>query len=273
MAALATSLSNILSTEYALSDDTIKKQLLDRLVSDDALAIVELQGHLHEKQSAFTILDVSFLADAIRQHREATDSMVLAKAGLTPQIISIPAGELEKKEWDLVLEKLNHDKKQVEIHQCKCEDLRTQQFHVKREHARKRHVLGRTAANAFIGHRMKYCVMDTLMQANKELDNAINDMANKHALQPKQILCIAWANFSAPQLYNATEQKLVAEITGLCLNRVPPGIGLVFMPVHASKSGTLWKLEHSVHERLASNNINVDRNFVLCYSHRPDARH
>ena len=65
----------------------------------------------------------------------------------------------------------------------------------------------------------------------------------------------------------------MAEITGLCLNRAPPGIGLVFMPVHATKSGTLWKLEHSVHERLASNNINVDRNFVLCYSHRPDARH
>ena len=73
--------------------------------------------------------------------------MILAQGGQAPDTMLVAAGELEDKEWALMLDKLNHDKALVTAYVNKSQDAASFSFHVAREHTCTRHVLARAAVD------------------------------------------------------------------------------------------------------------------------------
>ena len=272
LAAMTTSIVSILETEYAIPSEVIQKNLVDKVCSDDAGCIAELQSHLHEKQANFSVLDVQFLADLVRDHRQHSDAHVLATSGQTPDTIRVVANELEQREWDLVLSKLNHDKNLIDIHQRKCQDLAAAHFHAARDHARRRHELGRSAAEVWMATNCSIYVTSTVMEAHTNITESLQKFARHLSVSPEKVLVVPWTNFAAPMLFSATEQKVISEITGLCVSCNVASIGLVFTPTYAARSGTVFQLENNILEKLSKQNLNTDKSFVLCFSHRVDQR-
>ena len=145
VAALAVSLADVVVKEHAISP-TKAQEFLNQVVADDSV-LMELQTHMHEKQANFTALDVVALNDLVKATRQQSDTMILAQGGQAPDTMLVVAGELEDKEWALILDKLNHDKTSVTAYVKKSQDAKTFSFHVAREHARKRHMLAGAAAD------------------------------------------------------------------------------------------------------------------------------
>ena len=92
------------------------------------------------------------------------------------------------------------------------------------------------------------------------------------SVSPDNVLVVPWANFTAPMLFSASEQKVISEITGLCVSRNLASIGLVFTPTYAARSGTVYQLENNIQTKLSQQNLNTDKGFVLCFSHKIDQR-
>ena len=169
VAALAVSLADIVIKEHAISPTTAQ-ELLNQVVVDGGV-LMELQTHMHEKQATFTALDVVPLNDLVKAARQQSDTMILAQGGQAPDTMLVAAGELEDKEWALLLDKLNHDKALVTTYLKKSQDAASFSFHVAREHARKRHSLGKAAA-VFLTEpllRLRACGRHVCQQGNHGL--------------------------------------------------------------------------------------------------------
>ena len=47
---------------------------------------------------------------------------------------------------------------------------------------------------------------------------------------------------------------------------------MCLMPMFTAKPGMLWKLGHSINEKMAGANVNLDQHFALVFTGRPDLR-
>ena len=167
VAALAVSLADVVVKEHAISPAKAQA-FLNQVVADDSV-LMELQTHMHEKQATFTALDVVALNDLVKATRQQSDTMILAQGGQAPDTMLVAAGELEDKEWALVLDKLNHDKALVTAYVNKSQDAASFSFHVAREHARKRHLLGKAASDFFFQNHCYVYELADAMSANKDI--------------------------------------------------------------------------------------------------------
>ena len=135
--------------------------------------------------------------------------MWLAQGGQAPDTMLVAAGELEDKEWALILDKLNHDKTLVTAYVKKSQDAKTFSFHVARDHARKRHMLARAATDFFFQNHCYVFELVDAMSANIEIMNCINTAAEKMSVQSNQIVCVPWVNLTAPIVYSNVQTNVV----------------------------------------------------------------
>ena len=115
-------------------------------------------------------------------------------------------------------------------------------------------------------------LMSTIMDANTDITECVQTFARQLSVAPDNVLVVPWANFAAPMLFSANELKVISEITGLCVSRNLASIGLVFTPTYATRSGAVYQLENNIQQKLSQQNLNTDKGFVLCFSHRVDQR-
>ena len=115
LAAMTAGLAGILKTEHGLSDEVVNKALIEPVETGDQNMCLELQGHLHAKQAKFNVMSIHSLAALVKHREEESNGLALASAGQSADTLKILQTGMEKKEWELLKNKLDFDEAMISV--------------------------------------------------------------------------------------------------------------------------------------------------------------
>ena len=272
LCAFASAMKAELHEHLPVHTESLYTQFTQKLESNDTNLVLELQSLLLEQNPQHQWSDIQCLRELSSQHVRASDlrTMGYAKTDLVVETLDQDEFELLMKKLDADANLANEWREMTSNHESRVyyKDLEAKQaLRMKASGIADLLTQGPTQ-RFFMSNKTK--PQDVVA----DVQNARNRLlAQQHV---HQVHFFIWLNWACPSILPSAFQKLQSTVLGLLLNGDMGNdhLGLVISPVYAGRpmQGSLYQTINFRMESLATNQINTDKQFVMCFSERLDAR-
>ena len=255
--------------QYPIHQDAASQVVQSFLDGNMALEL-ELQSALAERSSKWTCSDLHTIKKLISEHVSESHAH-LQKLGKNT---AVEAAALERQEFDLVMQTLDHDLDVWKAHLTRSKDRQAAVHFQLMQHRQKRLSASKELADKQIDQVTALMPLDTAQETFKLVETKVKQICQVQQLSdPNQIQTLVVLNWAAPCLFTAEHQRLHSQLAGAFVNH--PGreaLGALISPVYCRTRGTAHKQEKICHDALSQSNCNLDDQFVLPFKGKNDER-
>lgn len=255
--------------QYPIHQDAASQVVQSFLDGNMALEL-ELQSALAERSSKWTCSDLPTIKKLISEHVSESHAH-LQKLGKNT---AVEAAALERQEFDLVMQTLDHDLDVWKAHLTRSKDRQAAVHFQLMQHRQKRLSASKELADKQIDQVTALMPLDTAQETFKLVETKVKQICQVQQLSdPNQIQTLVVLNWAAPCLFTAEHQRLHSQLAGAFVNH--PGreaLGALISPVYCRTRGTAHKQEKICHDALSQSNCNLDDQFVLPFKGKNDER-
>ena len=187
---------------------------------------------------------------------------------------AVEAAALERQEFDLVMQTLDHDLDVWKAHLTRSKDRQAAVHFQLMQRRQKRLSASKELADKQIDQVTALMPLDTAQETFKLVETKVKQICQVQQLSdPNQIQTLVVLNWAAPGLFTAEHQRLHSQLAGAFVNH--PGreaLGALISPVYCRTRGTAHKQEKICHDALSQSNCNLDDQFVLPFKGKNDER-
>ena len=275
-ASLAAFVHNVcfeLQGQISISDAEIQKSLREPFINGDPNLETELRGLLLEKNERFVIQEISLVRDVMSQHSKlGGDAM---EEG--PERLELAAAQLENDSLDLLLKKMEHDKRMFNNYLAAKADVMILQQQQELEWACTRSSEARAFAKSWVAENFRIeCTPSDGSATTDSFYASVTDFMHTMIRNPaakKDIIALPVLSWVSPPTISAKNMLAQPQLLSMMMHStVKHNLGLIIMPQFSYKKRMLWLQESQAITALGGANINFDHNFSLLFEDRRDMR-
>ncbi|CAK9068414.1 unnamed protein product [Durusdinium trenchii] len=270
-AAALTSLAAEFCSEHPVSIEVVREKVLEEWARGCERIDCELTAALLEKNEGFQVGQSMPCFKALLE-----DNIFKAPVSSTQEVALRSA--LKKDEYEMVIKKMDYDRKVYEIWQQKCTSVSVARQHARQEHFVAEHAKVVESVEGFVDGCVRLPCWENMKGADSLIPQILafrQDMLKKLRTQSTaavDVPTVVLMNWTAPCLLAASRQKDHSNVLAWALHDNTNSCGVIFSPTFSWNKGKTFLEEHAAMQVLLSGGHNLDFQFSLLFSERCDQR-